>query len=87
MLLRDLGASGDVLEATWSGLGLSWMPLGASGEALVGFLGHLGATWGVSWGLLGWSWEVLERPWGLLKDLGLPRQIWANSLVFTFEPP
>ena len=52
MLLRGLGASGDVLRATWSGLGLSWMPLGASGEALGGLLG-------CSWGLLGGSWRPL----------------------------
>ena len=52
MLLRGLGASGDVLRATWSGLGLSWMPLG-------GLLGS-------SWGLLGGSWRPLGAILGLL---------------------
>ena len=59
MLLRGLGASKDVLIATWSGLGLSWMPLWASGEALGGLLGS-------SWGLLGGSWRPLGAVLGPL---------------------
>ena len=50
---------GDVLGATWSGIGLSWMPLEAIGEGLGGLLGS-------SWGLLGGSWRPLEAILGPL---------------------
>ena len=72
MLLRGLGASGDVLRATWSGLGPSWMPLGASGEALGGLLGSSWDFWEGLGGLLERSWGFLERSGGLFaRSCGL----------------
>ena len=44
---------GDVLGATWSGIGLSWMPLEPIGEGLGGLSGS-------SWALLGGSRRPLE---------------------------
>ena len=51
LLGRVPGNSGDILGATRSGPGLSWMPLVTSGEGL----GHL----------LGWAWVLLDRSWVL----------------------
>ena len=44
---------GDVLGATWSGIGLSWVPLEPIGEGLGGLSGS-------SWALLGGSRRPLE---------------------------
>ena len=51
----------DVLGATWSGIGLSWMPLEPIGEGLGGLLGS-------SLELLGGSWRPLEA---ILGPLGV----------------
>ena len=50
---------GDVLGATWSGIGLSWMPLEPIGEGLGGLLGS-------SSGLVGRSRGPLEATLGRL---------------------
>ena len=67
LLIRGLGPPGDFRRAAWSGLELSWMPLGASGAALGGLLG-------CSWGLLGGSWRplgaILGPPGAVLEPLG-----------------
>jgi len=52
---------GDILRATWSGIGLSWMPLEPIGEGLGGLLGS-------SWALLGGSRRPLEA---ILEPLGM----------------
>ena len=56
----------DVLGATWSGIGLSWMPLEPIGEGLGGLLGS-------SLELSGGSWRPLEAILGPLGVVLGPR--------------
>ena len=67
---------GDVLGATWSGIGLSWMPLEPIGEGLGGLLGS-------SWGLLGGSRRPLEV---ILVSPSLYRRPRSEQQRETFTP-
>ena len=70
---------GDVLGATWSGIGLSWMPLEPIGEGLGGLSGS-------SWALLGGSWRPLEAILGplgaVLGPLGTVLRVISPQLDF-----
>ena len=70
---------GDVLGATWSGIGLSWMPLEPIGEGLGGLSGS-------SWALLAGSRRPLEAILGplgaVLGPLGMVLGVMLPQLYF-----
>ena len=78
-MLWGLAGSGDVLGATWSGLGLSWMPLDVFGDGFGGLLGS-------SWSLLGGSREALGATWGplgaVLGPLGMVLGLMLQQVIF-----
>ena len=67
---------GDVLGATWSGIGLSWMPLEPIGEGLGGLSGS-------SWALLGGS----RRPLEAILVSPAPSAGLGVKLPFSAPPP
>ena len=78
--MGPLGASGDVLEVAWKGLGRAWIPLGVEEGRLGGVLGGLEGLGG-SCGLLGAlggplggsreaSWDSWGASWAVLGHLG-----------------
>ena len=67
---------GDVLGATWSGIGLSWMPLEPIGEGLGGLSGS-------SWAILGGSRRPLEA---ILVSPTPPAGLGVNH-PFSAPPP
>ena len=72
----------DVLGATWSGIGLSWMPLEPIGEGLGGLLGS-------SLELSGGSWRPLEAILGplgvVLGPLGMVLGVMLPQLDFRIK--